>query len=94
MREPKVRALRCQKYRYRRSVRLCSRTYRNLADVGVARLTDRVGRRGRELAGKRAADGIVDVRFEVEGCKGDDLDGVRLQRVTATGLAVRFAQAA
>ena len=40
------------------------------------------------------ADGIVDVRFEVEGCKGYDLDGVRLQRVTATGLAVRFAQAA
>ena len=40
------------------------------------------------------ADGVVDVRFEVEGCKGYDLDGVRLQRVTATGLAVRFAQAA
>jgi len=40
------------------------------------------------------ADGIVDVRFEVEGCKGYDLDGVRLQRLTATGLAVRFAQAA
>lgn len=40
------------------------------------------------------ADGIVDVRFEVEGCKGSDIDGVRLERVTATGLAVRFAEAA
>jgi hypothetical protein len=39
------------------------------------------------------ADGVVDVRFEVEGCRCD-IDGVRLQRVTATGLAVRFAQAA
>jgi uncharacterized protein YbjQ (UPF0145 family) len=40
------------------------------------------------------ADGIVDVRFEVEGCKGADIDGVRLERVTAMGLAVRFAEAA
>ena len=40
------------------------------------------------------ADALVDVRFEVDGCKGYDVDGVRLQRVTATGLAVRFAQAA
>jgi hypothetical protein len=37
------------------------------------------------------ADGVVDVRFEVEGC---NIDGVRLERVTATGLAVRFAAAA
>ena len=37
---------------------------------------------------------VLDVRFEVEGCKGSDIDGVRLERVTATGLAVRFAQAA
>jgi uncharacterized protein YbjQ (UPF0145 family) len=40
------------------------------------------------------ADGVVDVRFEVEGCKGGDIGGVRLERVTATGLAVRFAEAA
>jgi uncharacterized protein YbjQ (UPF0145 family) len=40
------------------------------------------------------ADAVVDVRFEVDGCKVCDVDGVQLQRVTATGLAVRFAQAA
>ena len=40
------------------------------------------------------ADGVVDVQFEVEGCKGCEIDGVRLERVTATGLAVRFAEAA
>ena len=40
------------------------------------------------------ADGVVDVRFEVEGCKGCEIDGLRLERVTATGLAVRFAEAA
>jgi uncharacterized protein YbjQ (UPF0145 family) len=40
------------------------------------------------------ADAVVDVRFEVDGCKGCDIDGVALQRVTATGLAMRFARAA
>ena len=40
------------------------------------------------------ADAVIDVRFEVDGCKGCDIDGVRLERVTATGLAVRFAEAA
>ena len=40
------------------------------------------------------ADAIVDVRFEIDGCKGCEIEGVQLQRVTATGLAVRFAQAA
>jgi uncharacterized protein YbjQ (UPF0145 family) len=40
------------------------------------------------------ADALVEVRFEVEGCNGYDFNGVQLQRVTATGLAVRFAQAA
>ena len=40
------------------------------------------------------ADAVVDVRFEIDGCKGCDIEGVRLQRVTATGLAVRFARAA
>jgi uncharacterized protein YbjQ (UPF0145 family) len=40
------------------------------------------------------ADAVVDVRFEVDDCKGCDIDGVQLQRVTANGLAVRFARAA
>jgi uncharacterized protein YbjQ (UPF0145 family) len=40
------------------------------------------------------ADGVVDVQFEVEGCKGCEIDGVRLERVAATGLAVRYAEAA
>ncbi len=40
------------------------------------------------------ADAVVDVRFEVDGVKGSDIEGVQLQRVTATGLAVRFARAA
>jgi uncharacterized protein YbjQ (UPF0145 family) len=40
------------------------------------------------------ADAVIDVRFEIDGCKGYDVDAVQLQRVTATGLAVRFAQAA
>jgi uncharacterized protein YbjQ (UPF0145 family) len=40
------------------------------------------------------ADAVVDVQFEIEGCKGCEIDGLRLERVTATGLAVRFAEAA
>jgi len=40
------------------------------------------------------ADAVVDVRFEVDGCRRCDIEGVNLRRVTATGLAVRFAQAA
>ena len=36
------------------------------------------------------ADAVLDVRFEIDGCAGSDIDGVRLQRVTATGLAVRI----
>ena len=39
------------------------------------------------------ADAIVDVRFEVDDVKGADIEGVALQRVTVTGLAVRFADA-
>ena len=35
-----------------------------------------------------------DLQFGVEGCKGCEIDGLRLERVTATGLAVRFAEAA
>jgi uncharacterized protein YbjQ (UPF0145 family) len=48
----------------------------------------------RREAEEYGADGVVDVRFEVEGCKGCEIDGLRLERVTATGLAVRFAEAA
>ena len=40
------------------------------------------------------ADAVVDVRFEVDGVKGPDVEDVDLQRVTATGLAVRFDSAA
>jgi uncharacterized protein YbjQ (UPF0145 family) len=48
----------------------------------------------RREAEEYGADGVVEVRFEVEGCRGGDIGGVRLERVTATGLAVRFAEAA
>jgi Putative heavy-metal-binding len=40
------------------------------------------------------ADAVVDVRFEIDGVKGPAVEGVDLERVTATGLAVRFARAA
>ena len=40
------------------------------------------------------ADAVLDVRFEVDSLKGCDIDGVELARITATGLAVRFARAA
>ena len=45
-------------------------------------------------AAEYGADAIVDVRFEVDDVKGVDIDGVALQRVTVTGLAVRVARAA
>ena len=45
-------------------------------------------------AAEYGADAIIDVRFEVDDVKGVDIDGVALQRVTVTGLAVRLAQAA
>jgi uncharacterized protein YbjQ (UPF0145 family) len=45
-------------------------------------------------AAEYAADAIVDVRFEVDDVRGVDIDGVALQRVTVSGLAVRFARAA
>ena len=48
----------------------------------------------RREAEEYGADGVVDVRFELEGCKGCEIDGIRLERVMATGLAVRFARAA
>jgi len=45
-------------------------------------------------AAEYGADAILDVRFEVDDVGGADIDGVALQRVTVTGLAVRFARAA
>ena len=45
-------------------------------------------------AAEYGADAVIDVRFEVDDVKGHDIDGVALHRVTATGLAVRFARAA
>lgn len=45
-------------------------------------------------AAEYGADGVVDVRFEIDAVTGHDIESVRLRRVTATGLAVRFAQAA
>ena len=40
------------------------------------------------------ADAVIDVRFEVDDCKKCEIEGVQLRRLTATGLAVRFAEAA
>ena len=40
------------------------------------------------------ADAVVDVQFAIDGVKDADIDGVTLQRVTASGLAIRFAVAA
>jgi len=48
----------------------------------------------RREAEDHGADAVVEVKFDVEGCKGSEIDGLRLERVTATGLAVRFAEAA
>jgi uncharacterized protein YbjQ (UPF0145 family) len=48
----------------------------------------------RREAEEYGADAVIDLRFEIDGCKGYDVDGVQLQRVTATGLAVRIAEAA
>jgi uncharacterized protein YbjQ (UPF0145 family) len=45
-------------------------------------------------AAEYGADAIVDVRFEMDGVKGVDIEGVALERVTVTGLAVRYAKAA
>jgi uncharacterized protein YbjQ (UPF0145 family) len=36
------------------------------------------------------ADAIVGLNFEIDGLKCADLDGTRLQRVAATGIAVKF----
>ncbi len=45
-------------------------------------------------AAEYGADAVVDVRFEVDDAKCVDIDGVALQRVTVTGLAVCFGRAA
>jgi len=37
------------------------------------------------------ADAIVDVRFETDALAGSDIEGVPLSRLSASGLAVRFA---
>lgn len=39
------------------------------------------------------ADAIIGVDFEIDGVDGD-INGVSLQRVAATGIAVKFARAA
>jgi Putative heavy-metal-binding len=40
------------------------------------------------------ADAIVGLDFEVDGVKRADFDGTHLQRIAATGIAVKFAEAA
>jgi hypothetical protein len=40
------------------------------------------------------ADAIIGLDFEIVAIKRADLDGALLQRVAATGIAVKFAQAA
>ena len=40
------------------------------------------------------ADAIIGLDFEVVGVKRADIDGTPLQRIAATGIAVKFAQAA
>jgi len=45
-------------------------------------------------AAEYGADAIVDVQFEIDDVESAEVGGVALQRVAATGLAVRFARAA
>ncbi len=40
------------------------------------------------------ADAIVGLDFEVEGIRSADVEGVPLRRIAATGIAVKFAEAA
>ena len=40
------------------------------------------------------ADGVVEVTFETEECKGVECEGVKLRRVVASGRAVKLALAA
>jgi uncharacterized protein YbjQ (UPF0145 family) len=39
------------------------------------------------------ADAIIGVNYQVDGVQGRDLEGVELERVAATGLAVKLARA-
>jgi uncharacterized protein YbjQ (UPF0145 family) len=40
------------------------------------------------------ADAIIGLNFELDNVKGADIDGTHLRRVLATGIAVKFVQAA
>jgi uncharacterized protein YbjQ (UPF0145 family) len=40
------------------------------------------------------ADAILGLDFEIDGLKRADIDGASLRRVAATGVAVKFAEAA
>jgi uncharacterized protein YbjQ (UPF0145 family) len=40
------------------------------------------------------ADGVTDITFAVEPCRGGECEGVKLHRLVATGRAVRLALAA
>jgi uncharacterized protein YbjQ (UPF0145 family) len=40
------------------------------------------------------ADGVVEIAFAVEACKGGECEGVKLHRLVATGRAVKLALAA
>ena len=40
------------------------------------------------------ADGVVEIAFAMEACKGGECEGVKLHRLVATGRAVRLALAA
>ena len=40
------------------------------------------------------ADGVVEIAFAVEACKGSECEGVQLHRLVATGRAVKLALAA
>jgi uncharacterized protein YbjQ (UPF0145 family) len=69
--------------RWRAAGRPDSATDRQAAIEALAREAEEYG-----------ADAVIDVRFEVDGVKNCEIEGVKLERVTATGLAVRFARAA
>ena len=40
------------------------------------------------------ADAVIDLSFEVEAIRRPDFDGAPLRRIAATGVAVKFAEAA
>jgi hypothetical protein len=40
------------------------------------------------------ADGVAEIAFALEPCKGSECEGVKLHRLVATGRAVRLAMAA